>query len=331
MQAKPRYSIAVGTELVCRILEISPDAMLQKARIDATSDAHAEFLFTAEEYFATWNAAVALTKRRDYLTHLGLAMARGPIIPALLALKCAPNMEIGAARLAHFKTLLGPTRMRCFWSDSLFHVEFESADTHAALPGSLAALQLIVFTENTRAAAAHPLQPVQASLSVNPDEAHQVSEYLGVFVEPGRTSISFAAEDAKRPFISENAKLWAVFESDLERQLLSQSAGLSAIERVEATLLGLFAAGRANIDDVCADLGLSRSSLQRRLREEGTTFRDVLQRVRRETSERYLLNTELQVQEISALLGYHDANSFSRSFQQWTGLSPAIFRETSTF
>jgi AraC-like DNA-binding protein len=42
---------------------------------------------------------------------------------------------------------------------------------------------------------------------------------------------------------------------------------------------------------------------------------------------RYLTKTTLRADEIASILAYRDANSFSRSFRRWTGLSPVAFRE----
>jgi AraC-like DNA-binding protein len=74
-------------------------------------------------------------------------------------------------------------------------------------------------------------------------------------------------------------------------------------------------------------LGISRSTLQRRLREEGTSYQEVLDATRRDLAIRYLTKTTLRADEIANVLAYRDANSFSRSFRRWTGLSPLAFRQ----
>lgn len=192
---------------------------------------------------------------------------------------------------------------------------------HTPLPGSLAALHLILFTEYVRQATAQPVRPIAAALNASPADRQEVADVLGVQVASGTSArLSFSPEDTRRRFISENSAFWSVFETDLDQQVSARNSSLTFTDRVRATLHRLFAAGRANADDVCVELGLSRSSLQRRLRAEKTTFRDVLRQARRDASMRYLENTDLKVQDISALLGYRDGNSFTRSFRQWTGM-----------
>jgi AraC-like DNA-binding protein len=86
-------------------------------------------------------------------------------------------------------------------------------------------------------------------------------------------------------------------------------------------------AGRTGAEDVAQALGVSRSTMQRRLREEGTSYQAVLDATRRDMATRYLTKTNLRADEIANVLAYRDANSFSRSFRRWTGLSPLAFRE----
>lgn len=78
-------------------------------------------------------------------------------------------------------------------------------------------------------------------------------------------------------------------------------------------------------EDVADSLGISRNTLQRRLRDEGTTYQAELDAMRLEIGIRYLTKTNMNVDEIASVLAYRDANSFSRSFRRWTGTTPLGF------
>ena len=88
--------------------------------------------------------------------------------------------------------------------------------------------------------------------------------------------------------------------------------------------------GRTGAEDVAAALGTSRSTLQRRLRKEGTTYQVELDAARHGLAIRYLTKTTLGVDEIAGVLAYRDPNSFSRSFRRWTGRSPLALRQEAT-
>ena len=64
----------------------------------------------------------------------------------------------------------------------------------------------------------------------------------------------------------------------------------------------------------------------RRLQAEGTSFRKLVDDVRREMARSYLSDPELGLAQVAYLLGYADQSAFSNSFRRWTGQSPRRFR-----
>jgi len=81
----------------------------------------------------------------------------------------------------------------------------------------------------------------------------------------------------------------------------------------------------AHVDAIAKRLGLTARSLQRRLEDEGTTFKQVREDVRRELAQRYL-DDGLAIAEISFLLGFSEPSAFFRAFKRWTGLTPVEAR-----
>jgi AraC-like DNA-binding protein len=74
---------------------------------------------------------------------------------------------------------------------------------------------------------------------------------------------------------------------------------------------------------------MSGRSLQRLLREHGTSFRELLDQVRHEHARGYLGATSFSDAEVAFLLGFGDPASFYRAFRAWTGMSPGRFRQRS--
>jgi len=102
-------------------------------------------------------------------------------------------------------------------------------------------------------------------------------------------------------------------------------------ERVRGTLLEMLPGGQTTVDDLAGRLFVSRRTLQRRLREEGTNFKDILSKVREELARHYITKSELPYTQISFLLGYEDPNSFFRAFHSWTGATPETIRAQATY
>ena len=88
----------------------------------------------------------------------------------------------------------------------------------------------------------------------------------------------------------------------------------------------LLGGSRPEISAVAHELGLSDRTLQRRIIDDGATFRKLLLQVRQELAHEYLNRPEIDVTEVAFLLGYQDSNSFYRAFRTWEGTTPSQLR-----
>ena len=80
------------------------------------------------------------------------------------------------------------------------------------------------------------------------------------------------------------------------------------------------------VAEIC---GLNKRTLTRKLQARGTSVTQVLAEMRKTLAEKELNNTDRNVAEIAAMVGYLDPTVFSRAFKRWTGLSPREFRKQS--
>jgi AraC-like DNA-binding protein len=84
-----------------------------------------------------------------------------------------------------------------------------------------------------------------------------------------------------------------------------------------------------SIEDVAGELNMSARTLRRKLTEEDTSFRDLVDELRRDMAMKYLRDTDLTVEDIAAALGFSDAANFRHAFRRWTNVAPQEFRDTS--
>jgi AraC-like DNA-binding protein len=98
-------------------------------------------------------------------------------------------------------------------------------------------------------------------------------------------------------------------------------------KEVESAIEPMLGSGEVSIDRVARELGMSRQTLYRRLKAEGTTFEAVLDAKRRQLAVRYLGLDRSSVKAAAYKLGFSDPAAFSRAFKRWTGTSPSDFRE----
>lgn len=111
-----------------------------------------------------------------------------------------------------------------------------------------------------------------------------------------------------------------------ERELEQLTRTRSVRERV-IQLLGPLLHGREpDLQEVARSLQLPSWTLRRKLAEEGTQFRAILNDTRRDLATAYIRDTELAFGEIAYLLGFASAEAFQRAFKRWLGQTPGDYR-----
>jgi AraC-like DNA-binding protein len=104
-------------------------------------------------------------------------------------------------------------------------------------------------------------------------------------------------------------------------QMPSTSAGdeiLTAVER----LLRLKLADDPRMRDIAAELHLTERTLRRHLRTAGVGFQAIHDRIRRESAQALLRDSEMDIASIGLAVGFRDPREFRRAFRRWTGATP---------
>ena len=128
-----------------------------------------------------------------------------------------------------------------------------------------------------------------------------------------------AALDA--PLVSSDPTLLAILTraaDDIAKRTPTDPLMTSQVKRV---LHEVLRSDEGHVEVVAKRLGLTSRSLQRRLKDEGSTFNAIREDVRRELARRYL-DDGLAIAEISFLLGFSEPSAFFRAFKRWTGTTP---------
>jgi len=140
------------------------------------------------------------------------------------------------------------------------------------------------------------------------------------------TSFLLGREDLARPVVSSDDALTGYLERLAEQVLSALGAERTIHDQVRRILWQEMTEGVLSVGRAARCLGLSPRTLQRRLREEKTTFAAVLAELRQEMAQPLLRDGRLAVSEVAFLLGYEDVTSFQRAFRHWFGVSPREFR-----
>lgn len=142
-----------------------------------------------------------------------------------------------------------------------------------------------------------------------------------------RNAIVLRREDAEIPLPMYDAHLARLLDDQCRAQLKRRQVS-GATGQVRQLILGPLGLV-ASIEDVAQHIAMAPRSLRRKLEEEGTSFRDLVEAERRQLAVQLLQGTQMKLDEIALQLGYGDTASFTRAFRRWFGQAPGEYRKLS--
>ena len=281
---------------------------------------------STDEYFRFWSALEAEAGDRELALDVGQAISVETFSPPIMAALCSPALAVAAHRIATYKPLVGPLRLDVAESADGLRIAYQWPPDQRP-PTLLATSELVFWVALARIATRHQVRPVRVTMPTLPRDPAGLEGYFGARLRTGDThTITFSTDDAARPFLTENEQMWRVYAPELRRRLSDLQAEATVADRVRAALHETLPAGDSSMTAVTTRLAVSSRTLQRQLREEGTTYQAVLASTREDLAKHYLRRGNLRTGEIAYLLGYDDTNSFYRAFRSWTGTTPDTLR-----
>jgi AraC-like DNA-binding protein len=85
--------------------------------------------------------------------------------------------------------------------------------------------------------------------------------------------------------------------------------------------------GTLSEEDAAATMFISKRTLARRLKAEGTGFRQIRDGILAQQATSHMRDSSMSVEAIAALLNYHDSSNFRRAFKRWFGMTPETYRK----
>ena len=139
--------------------------------------------------------------------------------------------------------------------------------------------------------------------------------------------LEFSGDTLATPLITADRKLLNALRPFCDMAARERSTALGTLRSaVESEVEKLLPHGKAKEQTVAKNLALSVRSLSRRLAEEGTTYAEIVDQLRRSLALQYLKEPGMSFSQIAWLLGYEGSTSLNRAFRRWTGRSSSAAR-----
>jgi AraC-like DNA-binding protein len=214
-------------------------------------------------------------------------------------------------------------------------VGFVGLPRHAVRQNEEFGLSAILKT--LREVAGRNVRPIRAAF-VHPrnSDLRDFERFYGCAVEFARAAsegassdlLEFSNEALAIPLITADAKLLEALQPfcDMAARERRTTAG-TLRAAVESEVERLLPHGKATARTVAKALAMSVRTFSRRLADEGTTYAEVVDQLRRSLALQYLKDPGLSLSQIAWLLGYEGATSFNHAFKRWTGRAPSAARK----
>jgi len=183
-----------------------------------------------------------------------------------------------------------------------------------------------------RRLATAPLDPIEVTFRHRaPASLGEHARVLGPAVrfEHSQNAVVYSSSALDTPFISADAALLGMFEGDARRRLQELAARDGVSGRVLAFLGRRLRGAVPPLAEVASELAMSERSIQRSLGEEQTSYRQLVDEVRKNLAIEHLSRPGTSATDVAFLLGFSEPSAFTRAFRRWTGAAPTEFRAAS--
>lgn len=142
--------------------------------------------------------------------------------------------------------------------------------------------------------------------------------------EQSMNAVFFGSDDFSQRIRESDPRLYEMASAYIDSQYPTSASRLAP--RVRLLLQDMMVHGQSSSARLAQTLGMHARTMQRRLRQEGTTFDTLRDGVRRDLAKHYLRDTDMPLSRIAVMLGYSESSVLTRSCRRWFACSPRAFR-----
>ena len=280
-----------------------------------------------------WRLATTTTGDAVIGVHVAESLPRGALDLVEYAFRASASLAAGLERLARYGRVLSDrvaARMETHAEGLLLLVRDTGSTTlHPGRAEFALAMSLKLARESTGQDIT-PLHVGFVHAALKDSSEHQRFFRSPVRFGSGSNSMILSAIDAARPLLAADEALASIVRRRLDKVLaereLPGSGPLSG--RVRQMVVKHLGETPLTPETVARAFAVSRRTLSRHLADEGTSFRNILDDVRREFACALVQDRSLSIGDVAFFLQYSEPATFNRSFRRWTGRTPRAFRQT---
>jgi AraC-like DNA-binding protein len=317
----------------CARLGLNTTQILQAANVDPATLANPDARIPIEQVDELWRKAYELARDPDLALHAIEVLPFGAYRVIDFLASNAPTVGAAIAKVSDYFPLINDT-VSLPYTTSAGHVtvSLTAPLRPATITRPYAEYTLAAVFLRTRIATnqRYPLMRVDFS-HPRPDD---IREHERIFECPvvfgaGGCRLVIARVVWDTPRTGSDPALFDVLDTHARMLLEQRPVAPDIAGQVRKAIAAELRGGNPSLASVAKRLAMSPRTLQRRLREQGILFNDLLDAMRFRAAKAYLAPGDIAGAEVAYLLGFAEQSSFDRAFKRWSGgLTPTEYRRT---
>lgn len=308
--------------------DVDGEAILRKYHLDSELITLPRMLIPFEAFINVLSEAVSLTG----CDHIGLLLAKTGYLESVDLVLLAMQSETVGDALRNFNKYIsshgqiytlrldvsrGVACWKCYCSE---YPDKDMRPMYDLIAGCFAEMMRYILSDDLDI----------HSMAMGPHTVEKKKIYrdeLGIncLFDTAYVGVFFDESLLGKPLVN-NSTLKNIMLSYFDNEPVLQNNNL--LSKVNHFIEVLLPTGRCSIDGVATILGMHQRTLQKKLKDEGVSFKNVLGDIRQKKSCYYLSKTQLTVDEIAAALGYNDTSNFRHAFKRWLNDTPINWRNS---
>ena len=309
---------------------VDPDKFLKDVGIDINIYDSPDARVPISEFYHIQENAIKITNDNFFGLHIGEFVKPGTwSILGYIIMNCATLYE-ALERVCRYHEIVGnfiQMRMNSQKDDVTLYFEIRLPDSKNIRHCYEASVSSVVNIIRFLSTKTFSLKRVSFSHLNNfeTDEYKRILQCPILFNEK-HTTLVFNKKDLQIPIAMNNPRLLELFEQHADNYIKLIYSDNYYTRRVNELILEWLADGTPSLEKVARKLSMSIRSLQSRLSEEGVTYRQLIEDIRKDLALMYLKEKNLSIEDITYLLGFSEPSIFRKKFKKWMGVTPGSYR-----
>jgi len=316
--------------------EYNIDSMktLQKLGIDPLVIEEKNSRISADKFAKVLDYCIHETGSNDISIRVANQFHPGMFDVLGYAMMSSNTLQDALGRIAQYKRVVSNTSELSVIEDDSSLIFDMDVFTHEdsdrpVLSRELTETFLAIIVQFSRNLIAQDLVPNKVVFSY--PKPHYDTQYLADFFQceleydKPTSQIVFDLEQANIQLLGSNPLITQTHEK-LLNEFLSRVNKDDLSHVIIAKICDVLPLGAPSQTDIAKQLNMSLRNLQRKLHDQGTSFKDILENTRKKLTLDYIEQKDLSLSEISYLVGFSNTSNFNRAFKRWTGKTPGEYR-----